>query len=121
MPIRSLNSADLMTVGDNMRLADRREIVATRFDDDIAALVADLLESAPVGAIVAAGDGAPVAALGGIEMWPGNWSVWMFATDRWPEVAAETTRFVRRVLLPALHRLGLRRGECRSALTHEVA
>jgi hypothetical protein len=63
----------------------------------------------------------PVAALGGIEMWPGNWSVWMFATDRWPEVAREATRFAQKTLLPVLLRLGLRRGECRSALEHEVA
>lgn len=121
MAVRALNHADLMAIGQSMRLADRREIFATRFDDDVGSLVADILESDPIGAVIAAADGRAVAALGGIEMWPGNWSVWMFATDRWPEVAKETTRFVRRILLPALLRLGLKRGECRSALGHEVA
>lgn len=121
MGIRALNHADLLTIGEGMRLADRREIFATRFDDDVAALIMDLLESEPIGAVIAGKDNAPIAALGGIEMWPGNWSVWMFATDRWPEVAKETTCFVRRILWPALLRLGLRRGECRSALDHEVA
>lgn len=121
MPIRALTYADLRAIGEGMRAADRAEIFATRFDDDAGSLAADLLDCQPVGAVIAARDGTPVAAIGGIEMWPGNWSVWMFATDRWPEVASETTRFVRRVLWPALLRLGLRRGECHSAIAHETA
>lgn len=121
MAVRALNHADLLAIGEGMRDADRREIFATRFDEDVGLLVADLMESDPIGAVIAADDGTPVAALGGIEMWPGNWSVWMFATDRWPDVATETTRFARRILWPVLQRLGLRRGECRSALAHEVA
>lgn len=121
MPQFALNAADLTAIGMAMRVADRCEIFATRFDADVASLVADLLDCDPIGAVIAAVDGTPVAALGGIEMWPGNWSVWMFATDRWPEVARETTRFVHRTLLPALLTLGLRRGECRSALDHAVA
>ncbi|MBK8159446.1 MAG: hypothetical protein IPK59_12005 [Rhodospirillaceae bacterium] len=121
MPLRALNLADLVTIGQAMRDADRREIFATRFDEDAALLAEDLLASDPVGAVVASADGTAVAALGGIEMWPGNWSLWMYATDRWPEVARATTRFARHVLWPSLLRLGLRRGECRSALDHDVA
>ena len=121
MPLRALNLPDVWAVAQEMRAADRREIFATRFDEDALALAEDIIASEPVGAIVAAADGAAVAALGGIEMWPGIWSLWMFATDRWPEVAKETTRFARRVLWPALLRLRLKRGECRSALEHETA
>lgn len=121
MGIRALNHADLMAIGHAMRDIDRREIFATRFDADVALLVEDLLACDSIGAVIAAADGTPVAALGGIEMWPGLWSLWMFATDRWDEVAGATTRFARRTLWPSLLRLGLRRGECRSALDHVTA
>jgi hypothetical protein len=118
---RPLDTADLLAVAQHMRASDRDEIFATRFDDDIAALIADLLMSDPLGAIIPAADGQAVAAIGASEMWPGNWAVWMFATDRWPDVARETTRFARSVLAPALRALGARRAECRSAWTHKVA
>lgn len=118
---RSLNAADLLAVARGMRVGDRDEIFATRFDDDISALIADLLASDPLGAIIPAADGQAVAAIGASEMWPGNWAVWMFATDRWPEVARKTTRFARRILRPALRSLGARRAECRSAWAHKVA
>jgi hypothetical protein len=119
--MRALNLPDVWAVARAMREADRREIFATRFDEDARLLAEDLLASDPVGAVITAADGTAVAALGGIEMWPGNWSLWMFATDRWPEVAKETTRFAKLVLWPALLRLGLKRGECRSALHHATA
>jgi hypothetical protein len=121
MGVRKLSPADLMAIGRAMRVADHREIFATRFDEDVEALAADILAGDPVGAIITAADGEAVAAIGGTEMWPGCWSVWMFATDRWPEVSTETTRFVRRTFWPVLLRLGLRRGECRSALDHVTA
>jgi hypothetical protein len=118
---RALNATDLIAIAENMRASDRHEIFSTRFDDDIAALIADLMASDPLGGIVAAANGDAVAALGASEMWPGCWAVWMFATDRWPEVARTTTRLARQVLAPALRRLGARRAECRSALAHKVA
>lgn len=121
MPMRALNAVDLIAIGRGMRAADRREIFATRFDEDAVLLAEDLLAGDPVGAVVTTPDGVAVAALGGTEMWPGLWSLWMFATERWPEVARETTRFARNVLWPALLCLGLRRGECRSASDHVMA
>ncbi|WP_374656134.1 hypothetical protein [Dongia sp.] len=121
MPPRALNRDDLIAVAENMRAADRREIFATRFDENAELLAEDLLAGDPLGVIVADRDGVPAAVLGATEMWPGLWSLWMFATDRWPSVARETTRFAKRVLWPALLKLGLRRGECRSAAEHHVA
>lgn len=121
MGVRALNHADLVAIGQAMRDSDRREIFATRFDEDVESLVDDLLASDPVGAVITATDHEPVAALGAIEMWPGYWSLWMFATDRWAQVAHETTRFAHQILRPALLRMGLRRGECRSALEHVTA
>jgi hypothetical protein len=121
MEVRPLTCKDLQKVATAMRAPDRHEIFATRFDDDIAALVEDLLAGDPVGAVIAADDGMPVAVIGATEMWPGLWSMWMFATDRWPEVARAATRFAKRDMWPALLALGLRRGECRSAAQHEMA
>lgn len=117
---RPLTLDDLLAIARSMRAADHHEIFATRFDDDPVALVDDLMAGDPIGAILAADD-APVAALGATEMWPGNWSVWMFATDRWPLVARATTRLARTVLGPALRHLGGRRAECRSAAQHSQA
>ncbi|WP_320500933.1 hypothetical protein [Dongia rigui] len=119
--MKPLTRDALLSVAAGMRAPDRHEIFATRFDEDVAALVADLAEGHPVGAVMAAADGTPVAVLGGTEMWPGLWSLWMFATDRWPEVARAATRFAKRELWPALLALGLRRGECRSAAQHTMA
>ncbi|MBL8709835.1 MAG: hypothetical protein JNL25_11625 [Rhodospirillaceae bacterium] len=121
MTRRPLNGDDLLVVAQAMRECDRREIFATRFDNDAVALVDDLLASDPLGAILCAADGAPVAAMGASEMWPGNWAPWMFATVRWPEVALAATRFARTVLAPALRALGCRRAECRSIFDHQIA
>jgi hypothetical protein len=121
MPIRGLNRDDLIAIAGNMRACDRREIFATRFDENADLLVDDLLAGDPLGAIVTGAGGTPIAVLGATEMWPGLWSVWMFATDRWPEAAREATRFARRRMWPALLDLGLRRAECRSAADHPTA
>lgn len=121
MRVQPLTRDALLSVAAAMRAADRHEIFATRFDEDVAALVDDLLAGDPIGAVMAAEDGTPIAALGATEMWPGLWSLWMFATDRWPDVAHAATRFAKREIWPALLALGLRRGECRSAAQHEAA
>jgi hypothetical protein len=121
MPLQRLDPDGVMAVALSMRATDHAEIFATRRDEDIEAFVGDLLAGDPVGAVITTPDRIPVAALGGTEMWRGTWSVWMFASERWPEVAVEATRFARRVLWPELQRLGARRAECRSLAGHRVA
>lgn len=121
MRLKPLSRDALLSIASAMRVSDWDEIFATRFDEDPVALVDDLLMGDPVGAVIAADDGLPIAVVAGTEMWPGFWSLWMFATDRWPEVARRATRFARKELWPALRALGLRRGECRSAAAHKVA
>lgn len=121
MEIRDLNRTDLLSVAERMRMADHDEIFATRFDDDPDALVDDLLAGNPLGVIIADDQGRPVAALGATEMWPGLWSLWMFATNEWPRVARGATRFARAQFWPLLRLAGLRRGECKSAAAHHAA
>jgi hypothetical protein len=104
-----------------MRDCDRAEIFATRWDACPDAFARDCVACLTLGAVIADEAEAPIAVIGAQEMWPGTWSVCMFATDRWREIALDATRFVRQRLMPALLRLGARRAECRSAADHHAA
>lgn len=119
MRLARLNEADLLYVADNMRDWDRREVFATRWDDNAAELVDMIMAGGEFGWV--AGEDQPIAAFGAVPTWQGNWQVWMFATDRWPEVALGVTRFIKKVMIPALEEAGCHRAECRSMEGHEVA
>ncbi len=114
MKLLPLELAAVEAIARAMREADAREIYATRATEDAAQLALDVVRYSRLGAVMATEDGAPVAAIGAVEGWPGVWQVWMFATDRWPEVALGTTRWAQRVLKPALLAAGAHRAECRS-------
>ena len=121
MNLLPLSFDAVLAVARDMRAADRREIFATRWDDDQESLALECVNACCIGAVIAGRDNAPIAAIGAVELWPTVWSVWMFATDRWPEVALDATRFVKQRLIPALLDLGLRRAECRSSIAHGQA
>ena len=120
MMLAKLNEPDLLFVADRMREWDRREVFATQWDDDAAKLVSNILAGGEFG-WVAGVDGLPVAAFGAIPVWNGVWQVWMFATDDWPKVALGVTRFIKKVMIPALEEVGCHRAECRSMDGHDVA
>ena len=63
----------------------------------------------------------PVAVVAAIECWPGFYSVGMFATDAWPEVACSLTRWARRRMAASLLAAGAHRMECRTIEGHETA
>lgn len=106
----------------NMRAMDRAEIYATRWREDPADVARDSVLLSRFGFVCASDrDGEPISAIGAAELWPTMWSVWMFATDRWPEVALAATRLVRRVLVPQLLEAGARRAECRALASHRQA
>jgi hypothetical protein len=111
-------------VASHMRAADRAEIFATRANDDAAQVAAETMAYARFGAVawcdMEAGN-EPVAVVCAIPLWPGVWSVGMYATDRWPKVAYETTRWIKGVLMPNLQAAGAHRAECRSHAAHAVA
>ena len=121
MKLLPLDFETVLAVAQDMRRADRQEIFATRWDDNPATLAQDCVGAGCIGAVIAGRDGAPICAIGATEMWPRVWSVWMFATDRWHEVALDATRFVKERLIPTLLDLGLRRAECRSSAMHTQA
>ena len=102
-----------------MREIDRREIYATREDDDEERLLFDMmyLVDKPGLAFTAfAKDGEPVSVFGFHRMRQGVGAVFAFGTDRWNEVVLSMTKTVRRVIVPTLIAEGYHRAEC-AALT----
>lgn len=110
-----------LMVAANMREDDRREIYATRWLDDPEDIANDCHIHRKTGYIACLDDGKPVAAIGAIEIHPHVWSVWMFATDDFPKIALELTKFAFRHLAPAIRKVGGHRAECRSIVGHEAA
>lgn len=105
----------------NMRAMDREEIFATRWTEDPENIAEVLASRDPIGFVVLADDGEPVSVFGVHQMWPGVFSVFMFATDRWNEVSFAMTKFVIRDMIPSLMSGHWVRAECRSLSTHEQA
>lgn len=103
-------------VAANMRDWDRREIFATRFENDDAGLLGEIVAAGPVSWV--AGDENPIAAFGCAPMWPGVWSMWFFATDELQQIGLSVTRLVVRSIVPMLFEAGAHRLECRSMEGH---
>lgn len=113
------NLLALAYIAANIRDVDAAEVFAgAATNPDI--LACDTLRSGGVQWIAWA-DGVPVASFGGTQAWPGVWSVWMWATDRWPDVALSVHRQIKRVLIPELLARGGHRGQCASLATHTEA
>lgn len=97
----------LLHIAANMREWDRREIFATRWDDDPRGLVAACL-SCPATGWLAWHDGAPVAAIGAVPICPGVWSMWCFGTDDFPQVGLGLTKHAKRFIIPMVAHSGHR-------------
>ncbi len=121
MKLAEISLKPVLHVASRMREMDRQEIFATRWSHD-PHVIAELIDKAnPPGFVALADDGEPVCVVGAHEMWPGVFSVFMFATDRWKEVSFDTTKAVKRILIPAVMSDTFVRGECKSLSTHEEA
>ncbi len=114
MYFREINHADVAFVAENLRISDQKEVFATRWTESGDDLASAILSYGDFGWIACADDGTPVSAFGAVPMWNGVWSVWMFATDRWPEVSISVTRFIKKIMTPALEESGYHRAECKS-------
>lgn len=111
---------DVVFIARNMRELDAEEILPliwSRRPEDLAAI------SCATGGIstVALSDGCPVAAYGAYLSRPLMWTVWMFATDRWPEVAWSVTKDIRRRMMPEMLSGDAVRADCWSMEGHDVA
>jgi len=106
-------------VAERMREWDHREIYATRWTEDPRVVAMDC---AGAGSFSwCAGLEKPIAVIGAIPTWPGVWSVFMFATDDFRRISFSLTKFVKRVMIPALRQTGAHRAECCSIEGHEIA
>lgn len=110
---------DVLYVVRNMREKDRQEIMATRFSEEPEDLATDAMMSEKFAWQWMYGIN-PVGVMGALPLWPGMWSVWMFATDDFPFVSFSMTRFARLVIVPTLRRHA-HRVECRTMETHVEA
>ena len=106
-------------VAHRMREWDRREIFATRPNDDCDALARDAVAIGAIG--WTAGLERPIAAFGCAEMWPGVYSMWLFATDEFHQIRFSMTRLVKRRIVPMLFDAGAHRLEARSMEGHHDA
>jgi hypothetical protein len=116
---------DLMNIAwlcRNLRDADRREAFACRFDPNPDKLAVWAYETwGAFSFMVLDNDNVPAAFIGATELWPGVSSAWMLTTDRFDSVGVALTRWVRRVMIPAIVEGGCRRLEANSIEGHDVA
>ena len=112
MRVEDLSIPAVAYVAERMREWDRREIFATRFDDNVEDFVRLVMATGPVSWV--AGVDQPIAVFGCAPMWPGVWSMWFFATDEISEIGISVTRMIIRGILPMRWESGAHRLECKS-------
>lgn len=108
----------------HMRDGDYDEIAATSWADTRAELADDLAArySAWCDTIYVAGrSDTPVAVFGWVPLWPGVWSLLMFATDQFQLVSQALTKFCCATAIPALDNAAASRVECYSHARHATA
>lgn len=119
MKLANPSLMDVLYITHHLREWDRKEVFATRFSDDPDQLAMDVLRWGPNWWV--AGEDKAIAVIGATEVWPGCWSVGMFATDEFSKIGLPLTKWVKRSMIPHIAQQGIRRGECRSIEGHEMA
>src|SRR5690242_9422527 len=115
-PISPAVRPALLYIASNMREWDRREIYATRWDDNPEKLADDCLKYGFGWVFV---DDHPIAAVGAAPMHPGVWSVWCFGTDEFKKAGLGLTKHIKRVIIPTLaEKMGAHRAQCFSIEGH---
>jgi hypothetical protein len=114
------DAESVIRVACNMRAADLEECLATRWSDDPMSIAEDTLVY-PGLTWVGRLYGEPVAVYGAKPMWPGVWSAFLYATDKFDKIGIHLTEHIRSVMIPWLIAGGARRVEARSIATHDKA
>jgi hypothetical protein len=120
MTLTELQLDSVLYVAENMREWDKKEVYAGRWTDDPYDLSADICSIGGV-SFVAGHSDEPIAVVGAIPVHPTLWSVFMFATDKFPEIGMSLTKFLKRTYIPGIFNAGALRGECRSMEGHTQA
>jgi hypothetical protein len=111
--MRTINDAtydDLTYIGSWLCEEDRLELALTHNTDDYVSLANDAWASKYK--YVALEEAVPVMAFGARRMVRDTALVWGFKTDRGWGAIREVTKFIRRTMIPALHKAGVRRAVC---------
>lgn len=119
MNLQPLTKPAVRYILQNLRKDDHAELSAMRWDDDLTHIADEVPRLGAFGWV--AGKEMPIAAIGALPIFPGAWSVWMFATDEFPRISLSLTRFALRCMFPALKKTGARRLECRTLASHSHA
>lgn len=123
-PQMKVANPDIMAVSyifRNLREGDRHELLALRWDDDIDKAAAQaFMYWGEHGKVAYWGD-EPVAYFGLTPLWPGVWSAWMMATDKFQHIGFGLTRYIKTVTIPSVIEAGCHRVEARSIEGHDVA
>ena len=111
---------DCAYICERLRAEDVREIEATRGPLDEAGRVR---LSADCGRlqdylVIAYDDDEPIAMMGGVPVHAGVFSGWMFATDRFPVIGSQMTKWARRCFFAGLREMGAHRVEAHSIEGH---
>ena len=117
MDLEPITLSGARHVATNMREWDRREIYAGRWADDPERLAVDCTLYGAFGWLALASS-TPIAVVGATPVHPGVWNVFMFATDDFRLISISLTKFVARVMIPALVQTGAHRAECKSMEGH---
>lgn len=120
--ILPLSVESVRHVARNMRESDRREIFATRWNEDPDELARGVA-AAPIGAVFATlrRPVEAVAVVVAFEAWPHVHTAGLFATRRWHEVALQTLRWIKLEMMPLMWAQGAIRVECHSIADHHQA
>lgn len=111
----------VLYVVSRMRESDRQEIYALRNHTNPFLIVNDVM-ARPEMTWVMWHDNLPAVVIGGIEMWPGTWSIHCFGTDAFSRLAIPLTRFVKKQMLPIIFdQFGARRAQAYSHESHKEA
>lgn len=122
MHLVKLTLLDALYVCNYLRASDLREAKATSHCGDAEQLAMTMIQHyGPYSHAVLGEDGTPIAVIGATEQWPGVWTCWMLATDRFNEIGKELTRWVKRAMIPHLVEQGAHRIDAYSIDGHDTA
>ena len=99
---------------------DRVEVFGTWLNNDSHGLstLVELSLMSDIVLVARADDGQPVSVFGAAEAWPGVWTVWMYATERFNEVWRSVYKTFRSVIPNQVIGRGAHRAECRAHADH---
>ncbi len=78
----------------NMRHADKKEILATEFDDDLNRIAQKFVQGCDMAWVFYDSYGQPIAFMGGVKLWPYIAQIGFVATNDWHKIAKPVSRWL---------------------------